>query len=216
MLKNLYIQNFYCIFALELINSNNLTNFIKAMAYGNQNRRHYDNRRGAANYRRPNFKRNDAPENGDENKPVVRYPGLPRYVQNIEPHIVRMIRVLHANADIRRYTALGIVKRLIAAGKITEEGNYVRFRWDKYTVSSKGINTDYRYTEKVFLESFVGSFGILTSVASKSLDNFCKIEFDNLADKVLDDKEIDKTSEEIINHQVDADENIAQFEEEKQ
>ena len=213
MLKNLYIQNFYCIFALELINSNNLTNFIKAMAYGNQNRRHYDNRRGATNYRRPNFKRNDAPENGDENKSVVRYPGLPRYVQNIEPHIVRMIRVLHANADIRRYTALGIVNRLIANGTITEEGNYVRFRWDKFTVSSKGINNDYRYTDIVFLESFVGAFGILTSVASKSLDNFCKIEFDKLSGEKIDAKNVDSVSNEIIKRQVDSDENIAQFEE---
>lgn len=213
MLKNLYNQKICCIFATELINSINLTNFIKAMAYRNQNRRHYDNRRGASNYRRPNYRRDAAPAGELEQKKEVRYPGLPPYVQNIEPHIVRMIRVLHANADIRRYTALGIVNRLIANGTITEDGNYVRFRWDKFTVSSKGINNDYRYTDIVFLESFVGAFGILTSVASKSLDNFCKIEFDQMSGQKIDAKNVDTVSNEIIKRQVDADENIAQFEE---
>ena len=183
------------------------------MAYRNQNRRHYDNRRGAGNYHRPNYRRDAAPAGELEQKKEIRYPGLPPYVQNIEPHIVRMIRVLHANADIRRYTALGIVNRLIANGTITEEGNYVRFRWDKFTVSSKGINNDYRYTDIVFLESFVGAFGILTSVASKSLDNFCKIEFDKLSGEKIDAKNVDSVSNEIIKRQVDSDENIAQFEE---
>ena len=216
MLKNLYNQKNCCIFATELINSINLTNFIKAMAYRNQNRRRYDNRRGAGNYHRPNYRRGDAPTGENEQKKEIRYPGLPSYVQNIEPHIVRMIRVLHANADIRRYTALGIVNRLIANGTITEEGNYVRFRWDKFTVSSKGINNDYRYTDIVFLESFVGAFGILTSVASKSLDNFCKIEFDQMSGQKIDAKNVDTVSNEIIQRQVDADENIAQFEENQQ
>lgn len=215
MLKNLHIQKNCCIFAHILIYSINLTNFIKAMAYDNQNRRCYDNRRGAANYRRPNFKKSDAPAGEGEEQHVVRYPGLPAYVQKIEPHIVRMIRVLHANADIRRYTALGIVQRLIANGTITEEGNYVRFRWDKYTVSSKGINTDYRYTQPIFLEAFVGSFNILTSVASKSLDNFCKIEFDKVAGQVVDEKSVNETSNAIISRQIDADENIANFDNEE-
>lgn len=216
MLKNLYNRKNCCIFATELINSINQTNFIKAMAYRNQNRRHYDNRRGAGNYHRPNYRRDAAPAGENEQKKEIRYPGLPPYVQNIEPHIVRMIRVLHANADIRRYTALGIVKRLIDNGTITEEGNYVRFRWDKFTVSSKGINNDYRYTDIVFLESFVGAFGILTSVASKSLDNFCKIEFDQMSGQKIDAKNVDSVSNEIIQRQVDADENIAQFEEPKE
>lgn len=213
MLKNLYNQKNCCIFATELINSINLTNFIKAMAYRNQNRHHYNGRRGAGNYYRPNYRRDVASAGENEQKKEIRYPGLPPYVQSIEPHIVRMIRVLHANADIRRYTALGIVNRLIANGTITEDGNYVRFRWDKFTVSSKGINNDYRYTDIVFLESFVGAFGILTNVASKSLDNFCKIEFDKLSGEKIDAKNVDSVSNEIIKRQVDSDENIAQFEE---
>lgn len=181
------------------------------MAYGDGNRRHFNNRRGSNNYRKPNYRRNDNPVNGEEAKKEIRYPGLPRYVQNIEPHIVRMIRVLHANADIRRYTALGIVNRLIKNGIITEEGNYIRFRWDKYTVCSKGINTDYRYTEQVFLESFAGSFNILNTVSSKALDNFCKIEFDKNSGKVLDEDAVNGPSEDIIAHQLESDENIANF-----
>ena len=81
------------------------------MAYHNQNRRNYRNWRGAGNYRRPNYRKDAAPAGENEQKKELRYPGLPPYVQDIEPHIVRMIRVLHANADIRRYTALGIVNR---------------------------------------------------------------------------------------------------------
>lgn len=216
MPKNLYNQKNCCIFATELINSINLTNFIKAMAYYNRNRRYRDNRRGAGNYHRPNYRKDAGSTSENEQKKELRYPGLPPYVQDIEPHIVRMIRVLHANADIRRYTALGIVNRLIAKGVITEDGNYVRFRWDKFTVSSKGINNDYRYTDIVFLESFVGAFGILTTVASKSLDNFCKIEFDQMSGQKIDAENVDKVSNEIIKRQVDSDENIAQFEENKE
>ena len=50
MLKNLYNQKNCCIFATELINSINLTNFIKAMAYRNQNRRNYDNKYDSYGY----------------------------------------------------------------------------------------------------------------------------------------------------------------------
>lgn len=209
------IQKKYCIFANELINSINQTNFIKAMAYLNQNRRHFTHRRGTTNYRRPNYRNEENQVKVLGEKPVVRYPGLPHFVQNLDPHIVRMIRILHANADIRRYTALGIVSRLISKSTITEEGNYIRFRWDKYTVCSKGINTDYRYTEKLFLEAFVGAFSILATVASKALDNFCKCEFDKVTGEIVNGDEVDKASEHIIQHQLDSDENIAKFEESK-
>lgn len=187
------------------------------MAYNNQNRRFNDNRRrGGYNnrpYRKASFKEEE--ENREE-QAQVRYPGLPRFVQNLEPHLVRLIRIVHTNADIRRYTALGIVKRLINKGVITEEGNYIRFRWDKYTVCSKGINTDYRYTEPDFLESYVGAFAILANVAGKALDNFCKHEFSKSAKDSISEECNDEANEvvsEIIEHQLDSDDNIGQFEE---
>jgi predicted transcriptional regulator len=186
------------------------------MAY-NQNRRFNGSRqRNGYNNRPYRRQTSQKSEEGTQEKVQVRYPGLPKFVQELEPHLVRLIRIVHTNADIRRYTALGIVKRLIDKGVITEEGNYIRFRWDKYTVCSKGINTDYRYTEADFLESYVGAFTILANVAGKALDNFCQIEFDKSAKDAIDENCNDEKNEiiaELIEHQLNSDENIAQFEE---
>lgn len=186
------------------------------MSYRNRFGGYNNNRRSTTGYRKPNYRRNEVPlAEGDEQKKTLRYPGLPPFAQNVEPHIVRMIRILHANADIRRYTALAIVKQLIENKVITEEGNYIRFRWDKYTVCSKGINNDYRYTDSVFLKAFVSSFTILSAVASKSLANYIKVEFPNSETDIITDKDVDTISKEIINHQLEADENIANFEDQE-
>ena len=169
------------------------------------------------NYRR-NYRKNDSPANGEEGKKEVRYPGLPPYVQNVDAHIVRMIRILQSNADIRRYTSLGIIKRLISKKVLTEGGNYITFRWDKFTVCNKGINTDYRYTDEVFLRSFVAAFGILDDIASKALENFCKIEFDKSSVDAIPtpkDGKVDPIDTELINNQTEADENLGVFAQEQ-
>ena len=149
----------------------------------------------------------------------LRYPGLPMFVQNLEPHLVRMIRIVQANADIRRYTSLGIEKRLIDKGIITEGGNYIDFRWDKFTVKSKGINTDYRYTELVFLESFVASFSILANVAGKALENYCKIEFEDNAKNVIPQEkngEDDEITRQIAARQLENDEGMIKNDDNKE
>jgi len=170
------------------------------------NGRSNDRFNGHQNYRRTNYVHAKIEELKE-----VRYPGLPARVQSMEAHLVRMIRIVHANADIRRYTALGIVKRLINQKIITEGGNYVEFLWDKFTVCSKGINHDYRYTEIFFLESFVSSFNIIASVASKALDTFCEMEFAKSAGEAIPhekDGKMDKITTEILNAQLDSDNNL--------
>lgn len=213
----MYIQKIYCIFAN--INSNNIVfNLIhfKAMAYYRSQRP--TNGRGRANYgaRRNDYRANvQAPVQTSE-KPALRYPGLPMFVQNLDAHLVRLIRIVHANGDIRRYTALGIIKAFKADGTITGESNYVRFRWDKFTICSEGINNDYRYTDTRFLTAFVAAFSILSGVAEKALNNFCKIESDNLASAQIEQTKVDELTKSIVEHQLDLDENIGNFDENEQ
>lgn len=186
------------------------------MSYGYQ-RPHYNNR--GRNYGRNYGRRPFVPATKDKEE-TVKYPGLPPFVQNLDAHLVRLVRIVQGNDDIRRYISLGIINRLIKSKAITEGGNYIRFRWDKFTVCSKGINTDYRYSDPIFLQSFVGSFTILTNVASKALENFVKIEFDKSAKEVIDRSNVDEdgadsVDKELIEKQLDADENLGVFEEQQ-
>ncbi len=181
------------------------------MSYGYQ-RPHYNNR--GRNYGRNYGRRPFVPATKDKEE-TVKYPGLPPFVQNLDAHLVRLVRIVQGNDDIRRYISLGIINRLIKSKAITEGGNYIRFRWDKFTVCSKGINTDYRYNDPIFLQSFVGSFTILTNVASKALENFVKIEFDQPAEKVIDGSDPDGVDKELIEKQLNTDENLGVFEEQQ-
>lgn len=177
------------------------------MAYGNQNHRRFNNRRNSANYRRPNYRRNDAnaPENVE--KEPLRYPGLPSFVQKMDAHNVHLIRIIRTNADIRRYTALGIIKRLIDKDVIEKDSkNFVRFRWDKFTVCTDGMNTDYSYTRDEFLEAFAAAFTIIGKIAQKALEDFCLVERNEHSADAIDETKAEKYTDEITENQLAANE----------
>ena len=55
----------------------------------------------------------------------------------------------------------------------------------------------------------------MTNVASKALENFVKIEFDQPAEKVIDVSDPDGVDKELIEKQLNTDENLGVFEEQQ-
>lgn len=104
-----------------------------------------------------------------------------RTIKNVPKHVVELACIVKNNAQIRRFTAIAIINYLCQKGeiqKITPEeqakgnGNYVNFLWDKFTVKSNGLSRDYRYTEKFFITSLIGSFASFAANSKEIIIDF--------------------------------------------
>lgn len=101
----------------------------------------------------------------------------------VPEHIYNLAAIVKNNVEIRYYTAIAILNHLTQKGiieKVEDKskggGNYVNFLWDKFVVKSKGLAREYRYTEKFFIDSLVGSFSSFAASAQKTIDKFINEE----------------------------------------
>lgn len=135
----------------------------------------------------------------DEGKENTRTPGRfnkPRYrkpetvedaLAHYPAHIVKLVNLVKSNSDIRRYTSLGILNYLYQKNIIEEAKGYVSFDWTKFSVTNRGLRTEYRYTEGFFLNCLIASFTSFANAAQKIIGIFCSKEFDA---QFLEDKEV--------------------------
>jgi hypothetical protein len=72
---------------------------------------------------------------------------------DVPDHVLEIAYIPKDNAAIRRYCSLNILNHLSQIGVIRKDGkgNYVKFLWNKFRVSSDGIIKEYSYREKFFL-----------------------------------------------------------------
>lgn len=106
--------------------------------------------------------------------------------KNIPEHIARVSVLLINNAELRRFTAIAIRNYLLQKG-IVEPGNiYIKFGASKFTVHNNGLVSQYRYTEKFFLNSLAAAFPSFAASANRAIDNLCEIEFAQNAEDVID------------------------------
>ena len=75
-------------------------------------------------------------------------------------HIYDIATIVNNNYDIRRFTALNIIKALKETGDIEPfaKDTYVDFRWNKFTVNADGIRKQYTYREDFALTALTAAF----------------------------------------------------------
>ena len=88
-------------------------------------------------------------------------------------HLVKLVNLIKSNADIRRYTSLGILNYLYQKGIYEKPNGYVTFKWTFFRVNFHGQRIDYCYTEPFFLNCLIASLSCFTNNAKKTINNYC-------------------------------------------
>lgn len=117
--------------------------------------------------------------------------GLPSVVSNFPEHVVQIALLIKNNAEIRRFTALGILNYLLQKGEIRGDKRYVSFKWNKFAVKANGLMREYSYNEPFFLNALVAAFSSFSASAQRTIDAFCKKEMSVGIAKAVDKEEVD-------------------------
>ena len=93
---------------------------------------------------------------------------------DVPDHVLEVAYISKDNAAIRRYCSLNILNHLSQIGVIRKDGkgNYVKFLWNKFRVSSDGIIKEYSYREKFFLIALISSFNQFANAAQQTISDF--------------------------------------------
>lgn len=111
------------------------------------------------------------------NKTKKNYPPTREYVRpEIPEHLKNLVLLMKNNAEIRRFTALGVIDALKESGELKGEKHYVDFKFNHFVVSDDGLRRDYRYTEIFFLNALVNSFSRFAASAQVVISNFVEVE----------------------------------------
>lgn len=105
---------------------------------------------------------------------------------------VKIATLMKYNAEIRRFTALGILNWLTQKGVINAKSKYVTFKWNKFVVRVDGLNKEFSYKEDFFINALVASFASLANYATFVINDFIKYEIEANANDVLNSNDIDK------------------------
>lgn len=116
--------------------------------------------------------------------------GLPAVVDNFPKHVVGIALLIKNNAEIRRFTALGILNYLLQKGEITGDHRYVTFKWNKFAVKANNLMREYFYNEPFFLNALVAAFSSFSASAQRIIDEFCRQEMSIGLNKAVDQDEV--------------------------
>lgn len=117
--------------------------------------------------------------------------GLPPFAANFPEHVVQIALLIKNNAEIRRFTALGILNYLLQKGEIRGDKRYVSFKWNKFAVKANGLMREYSYNEPFFLNALVAAFSSFSASAQRTIDAFCKKEMSVGIAKAVDQEEVE-------------------------
>lgn len=117
---------------------------------------------------------------------------IPPFARKFPKHIIDIALLLHNNAEIKRFTALGIINYLQQKGEIKGDKKYVVFRWNKFAVRYDGLTREYFYTEPFFLNALVASFTSFSASAQNIIDEFARREMSVGIDKAVDAEEVNE------------------------
>lgn len=104
---------------------------------------------------------------------------------------VDLATIVVNNAEIRRFTALGILNYLSQKGMIKGTKKYVKFNWNKFSVICDGLSRDYTYDEIFFINALVAAFASFSASAQNTIDTFCQEVMNNRLGKVANQEEVD-------------------------
>lgn len=126
---------------------------------------------------------------------------LPPYAQRLPEHLTNLVRLVKNNAEIRRFTALGILNYLSQKGEIKGTKKYCSFKWNKFIVSTDGWSKVYTYKEPFFINCLVASFSSFANAATKTIDEFVKKEIQDSSS--INEEETQKIVEQITSSKDD-------------
>lgn len=104
---------------------------------------------------------------------------------------VDLATIVVNNAEIRRFTALGILNFLSQKGLIKGTKKFVKFSWNKFSVICDGLSRDYTYDETFFINALVAAFASFSASAQNTIDRFCQEVMNNRLGKVANQEEVD-------------------------
>lgn len=116
---------------------------------------------------------------------------LPPVTGRYPDHVIQIALIIKNNAEIRRFTALGILNYLLQKGEIKGTARYVSFKWNKFAVKCNGLMREYSYNEPFFLNALVASFASFSASAQRTIDHFCKQEMSVGINKAVDQEEVE-------------------------
>lgn len=116
--------------------------------------------------------------------------GLPAVVDNFPKHVVGIALLIKNNAEIRRFTALGVLNYLLQKGEIAGDHRYVTFKWNKFAVKANNLMREYSYNEPFFLNALVAAFSSFSASAQRIIDEFCRQEMSIGLNKAVDQDEV--------------------------
>lgn len=116
---------------------------------------------------------------------------LPPIVNKFPEHVVQIALLIKNNAEIRRFTALGILNYLLQKGEIKGTARFVSFKWNKFAVKCSGLVREYSYSEPFFLNALVAAFASFSASAQRTIDAFCRKEMSVGISKAVNQEEVE-------------------------
>ena len=105
-------------------------------------------------------------------------------------HYISIALIIKNNAEIRRFTSIGILNYLLQKGIIKGDKRYVSFKWNKFTVKCNGLVKEYSFNEPFFLNALVAAFSSFSASAQRTINNFCQEEMNTSLDKAVNVDEV--------------------------
>ena len=105
-------------------------------------------------------------------------------------HYIQIALIIKNNAEIRRFTSIGILNYLLQKGIIKGDKRYVSFKWNKFTVKCNGLVKEYSFNEPFFLNALVAAFSSFSASAQRTINNFCQEEMNTSLDKAVNVEEV--------------------------
>lgn len=131
----------------------------------------------------------------NKNKKEYKRTYVPERYAKLPKHILEVVFIIKFNAEIRRFTAKGIINTLFTRDEIKTKRPYIKFLWNKFVINTNGLNHEYNYNETFFINSLIASFQCFAEIAQEAINKFCSEELsdDHIAD--ISSANIDKIIE---------------------
>lgn len=120
----------------------------------------------------------------NKNKKEHKRTYVPERYAKLPKHILEVVFIIKFNAEIRRFTAKGIINTLFTRDEIKTKRPYIKFLWNKFVINTNGLNHEYNYNETFFINSLIASFQCFAEIAQETINKFCYEELsdDHIAD----------------------------------
>lgn len=118
----------------------------------------------------------------------VRKAKIAKVIENTPEHIRDLVYLVKNNAEIRRYTALGIINKCKQTGMIEQDAKvFVQFYFNKYAIIVNGLKQEYKYNNNLFITCLAAAFPSFAYNANKIIDRFLSVENQQINDADVED-----------------------------